>query len=249
MYTDQLSAALRFTILLYARKNHVDDAVAFAMFEAIHRQVVEAALADGNAAAMLREIQDFAVRMWTSAESLRLADGNGVEMCRMINYALFMDDEEMLPHVTPLVRAINQLCVTRNHPERGVPWPADFTTYRGGRLPDERRSFFTPGKKYRCPSLLATSASLDVAMDFMRRAQQPRVLWRVHVDPRRRCVHVNYVERVTAVPGEQEFLYAAYSTFTVQAITYNADQHWVVDLFAAPDNRDESEHLPLSPWS
>ena len=55
--------------------------------------------------------------------------------------------------------------------------------------------------------------------------------------------------------GEEEFLYAPYSVFTVTSVTFpasgkpNASNPIVIQLQAAIDNREEPEDLPLSPWS
>ena len=81
-----------------------------------------------------------------------------------------------------------------------------------------------------------------------------RVLWVIHVDPRGqhdpsfRCKHVNFVSS-SHLPGESEYLFAAYSTFTVLST------HWGeggtpsrVELEAASDNLVEREDLPLAPW-
>ena len=61
---------------------------------------------------------------------------------------------------------------------------------------------------------------------------------------------VNLVQR-TNVAGEEEFLFAAYSTFEVLEASWNAgtdDEPHVVRLRAAIDNRKEPEELPLAPW-
>lgn len=71
---------------------------------------------------------------------------------------------------------------------------------------------------------------------------------------RYRCKHVNLVEK-TNVQGEEEFLFAPYSVFTVLSVTMpasgkpTATYPVVIELQAAIDNRDEPTDLPLSPWS
>ena len=81
-------------------------------------------------------------------------------------------------------------------------------------------------------------------------------LWRIHVDPRGetdfdfRCKHVNLVAH-SNVAGEAEYLFAPYSAFTVMAVEWKAGDYrapHVIDLRAAIDNLDESEHLPLAPF-
>ena len=59
---------------------------------------------------------------------------------------------------------------------------------------------------------------------------------------------MNLVEK-TNVQGEEEFLYAPYSVFTVSSVTVpHASNPIVIELQAAIDNREEPEDSPLSPW-
>jgi hypothetical protein len=83
------------------------------------------------------------------------------------------------------------------------------------------------------------------------------VKWIVELDPRGRdalqyrCKHVNFCEN-SDVPGEEEFLFAPYSVFTVISLTLppapTDDDPVVVRLQAAVDNLKEPEDLPLAPW-
>ena len=77
------------------------------------------------------------------------------------------------------------------------------------------------------------------------------MLWRVRIDPDRKCLHVNLVTK-SNVPGEEEYLFAPYSAFTVLSATWNggtvARPH-EIELLAAADNKEEPEDLPLAPWS
>ena len=109
-------------------------------------------------------------------------------------------------------------------------------------------------RKYRQPAYLATSFSEAVARQFIvERGGDDCVLWRVRIDPVRKCHHVNLVTKtVPGLPDEQEYLFAPYSAFTVLSSTWNAgttaDPH-VIELQAAVDNKEEPEDLPLAPWS
>ena len=55
--------------------------------------------------------------------------------------------------------------------------------------------------------------------------------------------------------GEEEFLFAPYSVFTIVTVTMpasgkpNASNPIVIVLQAAVDNREEPEDLPMSPWN
>ena len=127
-------------------------------------------------------------------------------------------------------------------------------TDRGGGFDDRYRGFFVKGRKFRQPAFLATSFSERVAREFLRmRGGTNCVLWRVHIDPERKCSHVNLVKKTVAgLPDEQEYLFAAYSAFTVRSAAWRAgtvaDPH-LIDLDAAWDNKAEPLDLQLAPWS
>ena len=56
----------------------------------------------------------------------------------------------------------------------------------------------------------------------------------------------------TNVPGEEEYLFAPYSVFSVVTARWNAGttaEPHEVELLAAVDNKREPEDLPLAPWS
>ena len=82
------------------------------------------------------------------------------------------------------------------------------------------------------------------------------VKWIVEMDPRGRdnvvfkCKHVNFVDTNTL--GEEEFLFAPYSVFTVLEVHVPADASdtdpVLVRLMAAVDNLKEAEGLELAPW-
>ena len=77
------------------------------------------------------------------------------------------------------------------------------------------------------------------------------VLWTIRIDSAQKCKHVNLVT-TTNVEGEQEYLFAPYSAFTVLSVSWNAGtvaEPHQIDLLAAVDNKDEPEDLPLAPWS
>jgi hypothetical protein len=144
-------------------------------------------------------------------------------------------------------------------------------TYRGGGFDDSHRGFFSVGKQYRQPCFLATSFSRSKAEFFRSMAQQKgfqSVLWVVHVDPAgeddvtKRCKHVNFVEH-SLVAGEKEYLFAAYSIFSVRKVSWGeGGAPHLIEIDAASDNKPEaeggagrwatpagSEGLSLAPWS
>ena len=201
-----------------------------------------------NAQEYVDEIPQAAQRLWTSALQLR-----GREFCFILNKAVRGDDEDTADPAAVLTRAINLLCVTVGGASRAAAvHPPDYVCYRGGGFDNQFRVFFVPGREFRQPTYLATSFSREVAMGFVRRASMPcKVLWLVRIDRVRKCVHVNLVKR-SNVAGEEEYLFAPYSAFSVISVKWgpgtDADPH-VIELQAAPDNKAASEDLPLAPWS
>ena len=181
---------------------------------------------------------------WTSALQLR-----DKEFCSILNECVRSDRKEVAPHLAKVTRAINQLCVS-NPPQ--PPFPPDNVCFRGGGFDRRYRSFFVARRQFRQPSYLATSFSEDTAREFIRmRGGDDCVLWRVRIDPERKCVHVNLVKK-TNVPGEEEYLFAPYSAFAVLSVQWKAGtvaEPHEIELLAAADNKREPEDLPLAPWA
>lgn len=152
---------------------------------------------------LLMEVPSACQRLWTSAKTLR-----GQEFCSILNESIRDDVASCMTDVAVICRGINSLCVmdrsgggtttTVNSSgsssnssnvqslSRGVEWPADHTLYRGGSLPDDKRSFFVSGVTYRCPMYLATSVNRILCLGtFCRRASMqgmPPVLWVLHLN-------------------------------------------------------------------
>jgi hypothetical protein len=228
--------------------------------------LAEEAMKGDNAKELFEKHLEFASqRLWTSGVMLQgCGEEHEKELCSIINHAVRCDIPALVRPAAQLIRNINQLVVTRNkaiamhYPENGV-------CFRGSGLPDQHKQFYKPGVQYRVPGFLATSFNEKVAIEFTKRAhfngRMPVAIWRVYVDPRGktelqyRCKHVNLVLRAN-VAGEEEFLFAPYSVFTVHSVTWRegtfGEPH-LIELVAAIDNRDESgaptsETLPLAPW-
>jgi hypothetical protein len=137
-------------------------------------------------------------------------------------------------------------------------------TWRGGGFDNVHQHFFTAGRKYRVPGFLATSARQAVTNNFMIRAEavgSPVVLWRFVFDqdgdPRGanvqacRCKHVNLL-REPHVRGEDEYLFQAYSAFTVASADFSTAgttaNPYRITITPSVDNAHEPEDLPLAPW-
>ena len=207
--------------------------------------------------------------LWTSQSTFRGMGVHDKEFCSLLNAAIRDDQDALAAPAAMLSRGINALCA-EGRSGAVLPFPPGGDTYRGGGFDDAHRDFFTVGKQYRVPGFLATSFSRPKAMEFVRRQEaygRQGILWTVHVDPAgeadpsKRCKHVNLVQK-SLVPGEQEYLFTAYSIFTVRSVVWGADgAPHRIELDAASDNRAEaeggegrwatpagSERLPLAPW-
>ncbi len=235
----QLGAVLVTMIQAYCAKNGIpyEEDEGERYFEQLQ---AEALTSSGD------PIDVMAQRMWTSALQLR-----GKEFCFMLNDAVRDDTPALAGTLGKIARAINQLCVTADR-ETAAVHPPNFVCYRGAGFDEAYRSFFVAGRRFRQPAYLATSFSREVALRFLRRSTMAaKVLWLIRIDPQRKCAHVNLVQE-SNVPGEEEYLFAPYSAFTLITSKWGSgtdeDPH-VIELAAAPDNKAEPEDLPLAPWA
>ena len=198
--------------------------------------------------------------LWTSDRTFAgMGADHDKELCSLLNAAIRSDDAQLMPTAAALARSINTLCVVGRVGFKGqVDFPPDGVTFRGTGFDVQYRAFFEPNKKYRVPGFLATSFSQEKAEEFAKRNGTvwggPAVLWVVHVDPRGRddadyrCKHVNFVKH-TLVAGEAEYLFTAYSVFTVRSCVWaEGDKLSRIEVDAALDNLTEPEDLPLAPW-
>ena len=224
------------------RAESITDEEVHTFIGALHRETTLL----GSVREMIGEVGTIAIRLWTSPQKLK-----NCELCSIFNEAIRDDNEAMMPAVALFAKGLNMLCVTRRSPS-DVRWPGK--TYRGGALPQEHRPFFEVGKQFRTPQFLSTSRTRRVAFDFANKASdrgEEPVLWEFVFHPDFGCKHVNFLEKGN-VEGEDEFLFTAFSVFTVQSIEIKDQPRWTdphkVVLDVAPDNQDFPEDLPVSPW-
>jgi hypothetical protein len=181
-------------------------------------------------------------RIWTCTDAVGNRPFHGI-----LNDILRADDKAAVSLAMPFVTSINKMCVTRRTGSAvKVDWPDDNKLCRGTSFDDKHQSFYTPGMRFRIPQFLATTKQRDIADRF-----SSKVMWIVHLPGQ--CCQVNYFERITQFKGEHEFLFAPYSVFTVRSVSWqqfpsHSNPH-LIELDATADNRDESLHLPLSPWN
>jgi hypothetical protein len=231
---------------------------------------------DGGASDLLAEVQHTAELLWTSASTFEGMGDHDKEFCSLLNAAIREDLPALAQPAAGLTRGINAMCL-EGRSGAALSFPPGGTTYRGGGFNNEHTGFFTEGKAFRQPAFIATSFLRSEAEFFQRRAQAAGfqgILWSIHVNPAgeqdvtKRCKHVNFVQHSLVVdaagnPAEHEYLFTAYSVFTVRSVTWGvggAPHH--IELDAASDNAvaaegvggrwatpTGSEHLPLAPWS
>jgi hypothetical protein len=204
------------------------------------------------------EVGATAELLWTSLETFLGMREHTKEFCALLNAAIRSDVARLMPCTAALVRAINALCVAGRKGEARAEFPPNGRTFRGTAFSNEHRRFFVRGRKYRAPGFVATSFDEITALGFAVRhgldLGKPAVMWEVRVepagehDPTLRCKHVNYVKGL--VGGEKEYLFTAYSVFTVLHVEWNEDDKTLsrIVLKAALDNSEEDEGLPLAPW-
>ena len=217
--------------------------------------------ADGPTNALLGEVGATAELLWTSSKTFMGMGDLNRQFCSLLNRAIREDHPDLASFTVAIARALNALRVVA--PRAGAA-AAEFRpggiTWRGTAFDDSLRGFFTEGNDYRVPGFLVTSFSPVQAKGFIFNEAtayvKPGVLWKVHVDPAgegepaRRCRNANFVQH-THVAGEREYLFTAYSVFTVRKVTWSADPMTSphrVDLDVALDNALSSEDLPLAPW-
>ena len=189
----------------------------------------------------VKDMSKLAVYLWTLHTPLA-----GREVCSYINQTIRADHRDKVKEVLPLVRTINRQLVQ----EALVKAPKNHRTYRGSRMPRDSLKFFQAKRQYRANMFLATSDDKNKAKEFASGAKESEVptLFYVHWDKYQGCIHVNYLEDLTAVKNEREYLFPPYSTFTVIREAEQQGGFHVIHISAEHDNKSHSENLPLSSW-
>ena len=212
-------------------------------------------------AALRHDVAALAQYLWTSAKTHRVVQFR--QLCSVLNAVIRDDIEEEVQAAAIFFRGINTRRVTRVRSGNVDPsFPRNGETWRGGGFRSQHRAFFEGmvGRKYRVPGFLATSAKRCIAAKFAFDAfdedsSHPCVIWHVTVDPRGkthpeyRVKHMAFVSK-TLVEGEEEYLFAPYSVFTLVCTQWSDSlrKPHEFTVRAAHDNKIEDEKLPLTPW-
>merc|ERR1719329_302625 len=165
---------------------------------------------------------------------------------------------------------MNVFCVSgrRAGAPTHVPWPMkdddatgekQWTLFRGTRITQDALQWyeqaFSNQTIYRAPIAIATTRKGTLSIDFMTEKSYPRdalmAQWVFHIDPRQKCVHINCLEPVTLLSGEEEFLLPPYSSFRTQKVemlphpTLPGQSFYRIDVYVMPDNREVAKGGPI----
>lgn len=198
--------------------------------------------------------------LWSSGKKHQVV--HNLEFCTVLNAIIRADLASELEAAAPIFRAINarRICrVGSGTSAHEQSFPGGGKLWRGGGFCNDHIPTFEAllNKKYRVPGFLAASSQKKLASDFVFRADKtkPRALWCIRLDPRGetdaefRVQHMTFVTN-TLVKGEDEFLFAPYSTFKLLSASWSDDikKPHNLTVEAAIDNKLEREDLPLAPW-
>jgi hypothetical protein len=170
----------------------------------------------GDDCAKLNEVAQMGAYLWTT-----LARYEERELCSYINQAIREDTEPMVDLVVPVCRVINSMVVSGRSRDAKESAVMPTQTYRGSTMPAEAVEFFKSGKKYRTAMYLATSTKKSVAESFIRNnlgKGRVAVLFTINFDVVLGCMHINFLDEISAVKGEAEYLMPPYSGFEVESV-------------------------------
>jgi hypothetical protein len=176
---------------------------------------------------------------------------------------------KLKPAVTLSCMIQHHLGASRRKNHKHTAWPDGSNSserdvvFRGAGLPDEHKGFFEElalqhkadpvQGLYRVPFLLASTFQERVSRTtFLKRISGPKVVFRIELDKKMGCNHVNYLDKAECA-GESEFLFSAYSAFRVKSVRWsktperNSKPHEIT-ILASHDNQEELEDVPTAPW-
>merc|ERR1712150_243264 len=213
-----------------------------------------------NDEALQEDVGAVSEYLWTSGKTHEVV--NDMELCSILNEVIRDDHANEVEAAAIIFRGINTRRVNRGHAGASHidhSFPTNGETWRGGGFRQEHKKFFQSikGKKYRVPGFLSTTNKKAVAAMFAFNVDKtnPSAMWRIvfdprgESDPRFRVKHMTFVSK-TLIKGEGEYLFAPYSVFTLQAVSWSTklDKPHQFTIHAACDNKKEDENLPLAPW-
>lgn len=240
-------------ILAIATLKGIAEAQAETFFQSLQAQVMEKSEIDD----WLTDVPRLAMKLWTS--NITMAFGR--EFCSLLNEVIRSDQlGEAFTHAMTLTRLMNTLIVTDRSVRKDarIPSPKNNETFRGSGIPWIEVQKFIVGLSYRVSMFVATAFVKKTAYNFLKKVASPLVpvLFIFQLDEDLGVDHAMYLEGLTLVEGEWEFLYSPYSAFTVVKVELPpgdaASIRWsnpvIITLAVAPDNLAEPEDLPTISW-
>jgi hypothetical protein len=232
---DDVFFAIQACVVFYCEINNIPQGFCSGYLEKVAAEVM---------ANRENEAHEITAIIWTTAIKLVTSNGNSVEFSNVLNLLIRLDEGTVMRPVCVIARSLNLFCNGELHME--IPE----IVYRGTRnMPVQHRDFFVAGMTYRTNQYCATSKSKALAKGFLKGGND-HTLFIIYIP--KNCRHVNYLEKLSAVENEQEFLFPPYSVFIVMHADYKrktsvANPH-IITLQAAEDNRVHPENLPVAPW-
>jgi hypothetical protein len=198
-------------------------------------------------------MKETAALVWTSGQTGAV----GKSLFGILQQSIRDDSEPQILYAARLARCINELCVDPKLPPGEAIMRESLVerkrAFRGTGFASEHRGFFFAGQRYRVPMYLATTLNMQVAQHFMRNdnSGDEHAIWTVLMAADINMYNAALVTR-THFAGEEEYLFAPFSVFLVDSVTWRAgtkkQPHEIV-LKASSDNMDEPLDLPCAPWA
>lgn len=171
---------------------------------------------------------------------------NGKEFRKILNILIHTNAEGITEQISLLCRGI---IARAEHP---VPAVLPTFYFRSSDVPKECKKFWTVGKKYRCPTILATSEKKNLS-----HPEDGEVAWKIKVNNADSVWRVNFDNETNGGGGEgerregSEFLFAPHSPFKVTSIESVKTKHGKyhkITLKALPYDMEGSDDLPSCTW-
>jgi len=218
------------------------------------------------------------VRCWTCAQKDPVMRR---EWCGLLQEGTRLDAPELFPSLAKIWMTMNYFCVAqrrKGEPPKQIPWPmkdnpqtgeVQWTLFRGSRISLQALQWYEQAIRertiYRAPMAIATTRKGNFSIKFMTEGgypeDAPMVQWVFHLDAMKLCVHVDSLEPVTILNGEEEFLFPPYSSFQAQQIqqlphpTIPGATFYRIDLYVMSDNKSRAQqgptpdHAIIAPWA
>jgi len=196
-----------------------------------------------------------AVRAWTTSDSVQSKNGDFVTFFGCVQEQLRNDTLRF--DGVRFGRSLNFFLSNRAQKRVSQCLPSTNYSTRCCWLSKDAVEWFVLHLVYRYAGYLASTDKPMVALDFLINTfRLPHidvpVMFRFHFGEDG-CAHVKKLEDHTTEHGENEWLFAPYSTFTVEKAAdlskeYSKNDPVCIDLRVWPCNKDAPQDTPLARW-